>query len=116
MDEVVELGGLHSLAEGAGLGELVHERREPPREALGPPDAAQAACRVVVDAGIAVLAVVLDERPGEQADVAGGQVEALGSGRRNDVRRVAGQEEPAEAHRFDDEAAPVSYTHLTLPT
>src|SRR5436305_8522209 len=42
MDEVVELGALHLLAERAGLGELVHQRREPPREALGAPDAAQA--------------------------------------------------------------------------
>ena len=37
--------------------------------------------------------------------VAGGEVEALGAGRRHDMRGVAGQEHPPEPHRLGDEAA-----------
>src|SRR6476646_9407470 len=89
VDEVVELGGLHLLAERAGLRELVHQRREPPREALGAPDPAQAARGVVVDRGVALVAVVLCECARQQADVAGGEVEPLGARRRHDVSGVA---------------------------
>ena len=85
--------------------ETGHERGEPPREALGPPDAAQAALGVGVEAGVAAFAVVLDERAARELHVGGRQVQALGAGRRHDVARIAGQEQPAEAHRFGDEAA-----------
>src|SRR5204862_4172348 len=67
--EVVELGHLHLVAECAGLGELVHQRREPPRETLGLPDAAQAALGIGVDAAI-VAGVVLRQRSRQVTDVA----------------------------------------------
>ena len=42
---------------------------------------------------------------GEQSDVGEGEVQALGAGGRHDVRRVAGEEQVAVAHRRGDEAA-----------
>ena len=62
VEQVVELGVLQLRADRAVVGKAVHERREPPREALGPPDAAQAALRVGVEAGVAAVLVVLDQR------------------------------------------------------
>ena len=44
------------------------------------------------------------ERIGQTPHIRHSEVEALGSGRRDDVRGVAGQEKPAVAHRFGDEA------------
>ena len=43
--------------------------------------------------------------PQEDRDVGDRQVHALGAGGRHDVRGVAGEEQPAEAHRLGDEAA-----------
>src|SRR5450759_2030210 len=101
--QVLQLGTLHPLGERAPVRELVHQRGEPPGEALGLPDATQASLRVGLDAGFASLLVVLADGFCEVAHVGGRQVEALGTRRRNDVRRVARQEQSSE---------PVSYTHL----
>src|ERR1035441_5409839 len=57
--QVVELGVLDPLAERSRLGKLVHERGEPPREAFGAPDAAQAPFGVAVEAGGGLLAAEL---------------------------------------------------------
>ena len=43
VEQVVELGVLQLGADRTAVGKAVHERGEPPREPLGPPDAAQAA-------------------------------------------------------------------------
>ena len=51
------------------------------------------------------LAIMLAEGIEEVADVACGEVEALGAGRRHDMGGVAREKEPAEAHRLGDEAA-----------
>ena len=66
---------------------------------------ASARAGIGVEAGRATAPVVLDQRLEQVVHVAGGEVEALGAGRRHDVGGVAGQEQAAEAHRLGDEAA-----------
>src|SRR3990167_11164856 len=79
-DEVVQLGLLHALAEGVGVGESVQHRGHPPGEALGLPDAPQADFRVLLQQVAAALAVVdLEQDAVQRADVAGGQVEHGGA-------------------------------------
>jgi hypothetical protein len=71
----------------------------------GPPDPAQAGVRVSLgQAGLPVTQQA-DERLGQGGHVGYGQVEALGSGRRHDVRGVAGEEQPPVLHGRGDEAA-----------
>ena len=48
---------------------------------------------------------MVHERLGEDADVGDREVQPLRAGRRDDVRRVAGQEQAAVLHRLGDEAA-----------
>ena len=45
------------------------------------------------------------QRPGQRVHVVRREVQPLGAGRRHDVRRVAGQEQPAVLHRLHHEAA-----------
>ena len=52
------------------------------------------------------------ERLGQYADVGDGEVHALGAGGRHDVRGVAGQEQPAVAHRLGHEAAHAGHALL----
>src|SRR3546814_5388777 len=97
--EVVELGALDAVAEALVLREFVEQGRHPPGEALGLPDAGEGALRVAVEPGAVVLSVPVDQRAGEVVDVGGGEVQALGAGRRHDVGGVAGQEQAAPAQR-----------------
>ena len=72
---------------------------------LGPPDAFEARAGVGVEQ-LSVPGVVPGaQRLGEHGDVGDGQVQALGAGRRHDVRGVAGEEQPLVPHRLGDEAA-----------
>ena len=83
----------------------MQHRGHPPGKALGLPDAPQADCRVAFEQLHAAFAVDLEQDAVQRADVAGGQVEALGAGRRDDVRGITEQKQAAVLHRFDDEAA-----------
>src|SRR5574343_1948418 len=65
VDQVVEFGFLELLRDLAFAREAGHQLGEPPREALGAPDAAQAALGVAVDAGFGVFLVVLDDGCGQ---------------------------------------------------
>src|SRR5262245_11781630 len=71
---------------------------------LGAPDAAQAGLRISFKHLGLSSPVIISERPRENANVGGGQIEPLGAGRRHDVRGVSGKKHPPVLHRFDDEA------------
>jgi hypothetical protein len=102
--QVGEPGELEAALEGAAS-EVVQQLRHVVGEVLGAPHATQRSGRVAVElAGGAVL-VVRAQRGAEQAYVVDREIEALGACRRDDVRGVAGQEEPAVLHRLADEAA-----------
>ena len=106
-------GGLD--AHPAQLGELqlgvevvaraVQHRGHEPGEVRAPPDAGQRAVGVAVDQVGLLLLEQPHQRGGQQGHVGDGEVEALGAGRRHDVRGVAGEEQPAAAHRGADERA-----------
>src|SRR5215210_5308554 len=85
--------------------EAVQHGRHPPGEALRQPDAAHAGLGVSVEQVGLTRIVEVGESPGEDADVGDCEVHPLGSGRRDDVRGVTGEEEPAVLHRLDGEAA-----------
>ena len=85
--------------------EGVQQRRQPPGEALGLPDPGERPRANRRRARRPRLEVVLAQRRRAGSDVGGGKVQALGAGRRHDVRGVAGQEQPALAHRLGDEGA-----------
>ncbi len=72
---------------------------------LDPPDPAQAGLGVGVEERGAPALEPDVERLGENQYVGYGEIETLGSSRRDDVRGVAGQEEATVAHGVDDEAA-----------
>jgi hypothetical protein len=71
----------------------------------GSPDPLEAGVRV----SIRQIGLPVSQQPGQRAGQDGhvgqGQVEALGPGRRHDVRGVTGQEQPPAAHGRGDEAA-----------
>ena len=71
----------------------------------GPPDPAQAGVRVRVGRTRIAVPEQAGQRLSQGGHVGQGQVKALGSGRRYDVRRVAGQEQPPVAHGRGHEAA-----------
>ena len=87
-EQVVELGELHLLIEGA-VGEGVQQRRHPPGKALGLPHSRQRPAGIVIEACGRLLPVMLDEGLRQIAHVARRQIEALGTGRRHDVGRIA---------------------------
>src|SRR4051794_6328305 len=100
--DVVELGDLHRALERTVLGEAMHQARERPAEALGLPHSRQRLVRV---GGYRAAILALEEprqRFGRVMHIAGGEVEALGPGRRDDVRGVAAQQQRAEPHWRED--------------
>lgn len=96
---------LNLVTEAAGLGETVHQRREPPRKALGLPHARKTTLRIGIQAGIAFVAVVLCQATRQIADIRRRQVQPLGPRGRNNVRGIAGQEQAPESHRLGHETA-----------
>src|SRR4051812_18283022 len=105
MHQVLELGKLHLLPERPLFGEAVQELRHPPREALGLPHAREGAGGVAVELFRRILLVEGNKSLRKIKNIARGEVEALGAGRRDDVPGIAGEEEPSEAKRLGDEAA-----------
>ena len=83
----------------------MQHRGHPPAEVLGAPDAAQAAVRVGVQPPEIARLVPLGQSVRQLPHVADREVEALGAGGRDDVRRVAGQEQRLVLHRLRYEAA-----------
>ena len=102
--EVVELGLARALVELGLVGEAVQQQGQPPGKARRAPHAAQRHLGIALEVGV-VAAVVRDQRARQVEDVGDRQVQALRAGRRHDVRRIAGEEQPAVAHRLGDEAA-----------
>src|SRR3954470_6560955 len=101
----VQLRQLPAQVEVARVWEAVEHRGHPPGEVLGAPDAAERRGRVGLEQVGRARAVVGGERPGEDVDVGGGEVETLGAGGRDGVGGVAGEEQAAVLHRLADEAA-----------
>ena len=104
-DEVIEFRALDAAPEGILLGEGVEKRGHPPRETFDLPHPLEHAGRVVVDPGLGALFVYLAESVGEATDVVGREIEPLGPGGRDDMGRIAGQEQRAEAQRLGHETA-----------
>ncbi len=88
-----------------GVREAVQQRGHRPGEPLRAPDPVQHAGGVVVDPGAGPGTVVVGERIEQAAHVVDREVQPLGPGRRHDMRRVPGQEQPAEAQRLHHEGA-----------
>ena len=84
-------------------GKVCRDRRHPPREALGLPDPRQRPRRIGVDAGAANVRRRIPQTLRQIAHVADREVQSLGAGGRNDVSRIAGQEQTAEPQRLGDE-------------
>ena len=87
--QIIELGHLDVLVEAAAVVERMQQCRHPPGEPLCLPHARQGAIRVCVDAACRAVSVVLGKCFAQIADVAGGEIEALGARRRYDVRGIA---------------------------
>src|SRR5215211_847171 len=102
--DVRELRELQLHVERVAALEPVQHRGHPPREVLRAPDAAQDLRRVPRERRVVAAFVPGGERVGQDADVGHREVEPLRAGRRHDVSGVAGEEQAAELHRFDDEA------------
>ena len=98
-----ELRELQLLVERVVRG--VQHRGHPPGEVGAAPDPSERGVGVRVGERRVVLAQPGHERRGEQRDVGDREVEPLGAGRRDDVRGVAGEEQPAVPHRRLDERA-----------
>src|SRR6266446_2518740 len=81
------------------------DRGHPAGEALRQPYAPQTDRRVPVEEVRPARSEEVRQGAREDADVGNGEVHPLRSGRRHDVRGVAGEEQPAVPHRIDDEAA-----------
>src|SRR5690606_5634520 len=100
------VGLLHLLIPGVLVAfEVVQQVGHEPAEALALPHAAQGQLGVFLQQVGAAFLVDLDQDAIQVADVGGGQVQALGAGRRDDVGSVAEQEQVAVLHRLDHEAA-----------
>ena len=104
VDQVVQLGVLELAVICSSCGKRCiswvnhHEKRSARQMRARPwPNRRQA--------GVAALAVVLDQAVEQALDVGRRQVQALGAGGRHDVAGVAGQEHAAKAQRLGDEAA-----------
>ncbi len=103
---VAQLGQLQPPVERVAGRVAVQHRGHPPGEVLGPPDPAQAGVAVRVEqVGAPVVQRTRRARARERAHVGDREVHALGAGRRDDVRGVAGEEQPPVPHGLGDEAA-----------
>src|SRR2546422_3081791 len=76
--QIFELGALDSGAELARVREAMQDRRHPPRESLGQPDAAQAQLRVPFQCIGVAASIKSDQRARQVADVAGCQIQPFG--------------------------------------
>ena len=88
---------------------------EPLRELLVVPHPPQTGLRVAAQAAVVALAELRDERVAEQQRVVQGEVHALRGDRRDEVGRVAGEEQPAVRHRLDDVVVHVEHPLLDQP-
>src|ERR1700674_5305137 len=84
--------------------ESMQHRGHPPREVLGAPDSLQAPRRVALQRFLAA-GIEGGEHFGQHADVVDREVQTLRARRRDDVRRVPGEEEAARTHRLGDVAS-----------
>ena len=98
------IGSPHVLFERRFGGKAMQEHREPPGHTYGAPHATQRHLRVAIEVMGSTRAVSLDQRSGQIKHVRDRKVKALCPGRGDDVRGVAGQEQPAVPHRLGDEA------------
>src|SRR5690606_5973281 len=87
--EILQLGELHAPAELPLLREAVQELGHPPGEALGFPDTGEGTLGVLIDLQSAFVLVKGYESLCEVMHVARGEVQALGTGGRDDVGGVA---------------------------
>lgn len=109
---VIQFGELAAMVERILLWETMQHGSHPPREALHFPDTTQADLRIVMEQVIASSGIKMFESPRQYLNVGDREVQSLGSSRRNDVRRVSRQEEPAVLHGLDHEATHAGHAFL----
>src|SRR5207245_3168186 len=85
--------------------EPMEHRAHVVRKVLRPPYPPQARGGVPVEQLHRPPAVPVAQPGREAPHISDSKVETLGAGGRNDVRGIAGKEQPAVLHRLDDEAA-----------
>jgi hypothetical protein len=83
--EKLELGALDMPVETAVFGKAMEEPRHPPGEPLSLPDTGERAVGIAVEAGRRLGGVKFGKRLPQVINLAGGEVEALGAGRRHDM-------------------------------
>src|SRR5438034_607744 len=118
--DVVFREGRRCLLRGADIGELrqlqpgvelvsaleaVQHRGHEPGEVLGPPDAPESVRRVALQQGAVTVSVPGGDSRGEQANIRDREVEAFRARGRNDVSRVAGEEEAPVLHGLHNDAS-----------
>ena len=74
------------------------------------------AIRVLVERLVASGVVVMRQRPRQAPHVGDGEIQALGAGRRHDVRGIAGQEQALVPHGLRDEDPHGGDAFLDYPT
>ena len=106
VEQIVELRKLKLGARtGRTSGKRCSSDGDPPGEALRLPHPASARRNSASSRVVAAAGRMLDQRARQMRTSARREVQALRAGRRHDMRRVAGEEQPAEAHRLGDETA-----------
>src|SRR5579883_176876 len=103
-EQVIELGKLNFVIERV-FRNPVQQHGHPPGKAFGFPYSSERTAGIVVETGGRFFRIVFDQCLREIADVASGEIEALGARRRHYMGGIAGEQQPAEAHRLGDEAA-----------
>ena len=90
----------------------MHERRQSSRGAFGLPDTGQGALGAAIDAGGIFFGVKPGESISQTFHIAGCQMQALGTGGRNNVGGVPGQKHVAKTRRFGNKTAQRSNVFL----
>ena len=100
------------MVEGILIREAMEHRSHPPRETLHLPDTPQADLGIGVEQIVTSSVIKPLESPREYLNIGNREVQSLGPGRWNDMRRVSRQEEPAVLHGLDHEAAHARHAFL----
>src|SRR5690606_24469319 len=93
---------LDLLPERTLLREEVKRLGHPPGEAFRLPDALERLFGIAVEAGGGAFLIILAQAVEQIADVACGEIEALGARRRHDMPGVSSQEQAAETQRLGE--------------
>src|SRR6266576_1154131 len=112
MHDVAEFCCLPPEIERGVLGKMVQQGSHPPREALGIPNATQANLGIAIEQASVARGIETGERFGKNPQIGCGEVQPLGTRRRNDVRSVSREEKLAVLHRLDYEAPHSCYASL----